>query len=370
MALTYGFYNSQNGDRKYDAEQIGSIFDGIINDGIYQTIGDAMTVKASSGMTVNVSPGRAWFNHTWTVIDALYPVTLSTAPVGKSRYDAVILQIEKNASGRANSIKVIEGTTAVSPTKPTVSHDTTNKIYRYPLAYVYIGAGVTAITQTNIENAVGTSATPFVSGVLEHIDTGTLTTQWAAEFEEMIAAKEDDFDTLLEDLRTQTSQVTSKTVIDGSVTNEKLALKAVETDKIADGAVTRKKCSTEVLYSPNVFPLENDTVDQNPWAITAADIGKTLISALFSTEMVFTLTQAVSETLPLGTEIAFVYFVGTGITFRGTGIRMVHPEVDVYTKIGFRVATMYNLVAIKKLTTKDKNGGDVWLVIGDVEELP
>ncbi len=36
MSVTFGFYNSVNGDRKYDAIQMSSIFDGIIRDGVFQ----------------------------------------------------------------------------------------------------------------------------------------------------------------------------------------------------------------------------------------------------------------------------------------------------------------------------------------------
>ena len=34
MSLTSGFYNSLDGDRTYNAEQMSELFDGIINDGI------------------------------------------------------------------------------------------------------------------------------------------------------------------------------------------------------------------------------------------------------------------------------------------------------------------------------------------------
>ena len=34
MAVTSGFFNSVNHDRLYDAEQLSSIFDGIIIDGV------------------------------------------------------------------------------------------------------------------------------------------------------------------------------------------------------------------------------------------------------------------------------------------------------------------------------------------------
>ena len=47
MSVTYGFYNSKNQDRRYDAIQMSSIFDGIIRDGILQHVGTAMMVNAS-----------------------------------------------------------------------------------------------------------------------------------------------------------------------------------------------------------------------------------------------------------------------------------------------------------------------------------
>ena len=46
MAVTYGFYDSTGGDRKYNALQMGSIFDGIIQDGVYANIGNAFQVRS------------------------------------------------------------------------------------------------------------------------------------------------------------------------------------------------------------------------------------------------------------------------------------------------------------------------------------
>ena len=51
MSVTYGFYNSIKGDRKYNALEMSSIFDGIIVDGVYMSIGDeklAESVAAQS----------------------------------------------------------------------------------------------------------------------------------------------------------------------------------------------------------------------------------------------------------------------------------------------------------------------------------
>lgn len=48
MSVTYGFYNSLNGDRKYNAEQVSSLFDGLIIDGVFASIGTAFAVKATT----------------------------------------------------------------------------------------------------------------------------------------------------------------------------------------------------------------------------------------------------------------------------------------------------------------------------------
>ena len=73
MAFSYGFYNSLNGDRKYDSEDISRMFDGILMDGIVGAVGDTFAVNASSGTVVTVASGRAWFNHTcnWQNIQGL-----------------------------------------------------------------------------------------------------------------------------------------------------------------------------------------------------------------------------------------------------------------------------------------------------------
>lgn len=182
MSVTYGFYNSKDSDRRYDAIQMSSIFDGIIEDGILQHYGTAMVVKESSGMTVNVGAGRAWFNHTWTLNDAVLPVTIPASETILNRYDAVVLEVNASEDVRANQITVVKGTAAVSPSKPTMI--STTERWQYPLAYIYVGAGVTSIRQSNITNCVGTSACPYVTAPLEKMSIDDLVAQWADQWDE------------------------------------------------------------------------------------------------------------------------------------------------------------------------------------------
>lgn len=184
MAFTYGFYNAINNDRLYDAIQMSEIFDGIIRDGVYATIGNHYICKqnlvngAVVPNTVIVGSGRAWFDHTWNKLDVDTVYTGPPSEKASNRYDAIVLDI--NATERTNDILWITGTPSNNPAKPALIHDTDHM--QYPLCYLYRRAGTDLIDQANIENAVGTNACPFVSGILETIDLEDLLLQWSAQW--------------------------------------------------------------------------------------------------------------------------------------------------------------------------------------------
>lgn len=179
MAVTYGFYNSSNGDRKYNALQFSRLFEGIIRDGVFSTVGGSLMVVAASNLTVNISPGRAWFNNTWTNNDALLPLTLDPAEAILNRYDAIVLEVAPDE--RENRFKIVKGTPATTPAKPTMIK--TGGIYQYPLAYIYVGKGVGSISQANISNAVGTTECPFITGAMQQVTTNDIVAQWESEFD-------------------------------------------------------------------------------------------------------------------------------------------------------------------------------------------
>ena len=181
MAFTFGFYNSINHDRRYDAIQVGQIFDGIINDGVYATYKKAMVVKASSnGNEVIVQPGRAWFNHTWSYNDADLPVSMPGPETFYDRIDAVVLDIDSTNASRTNKILVVKGTPAPSPSRPSLIKTTEHN--QYPLAYVRRYGQTNTIRADDITNAVGTSACPFVTGLLEVVSVDVILAQWQAQF--------------------------------------------------------------------------------------------------------------------------------------------------------------------------------------------
>ena len=182
MALRYGFYNSINHDRKYDALDMSSIFDGIIEDGVFATIGKLFAVTPGEGLQVIVDTGKAWFNHTWSSNDAPIPLSIDTPDITLARYDAVVLEINNTESVRANSIKIIKGTAASDPQKPVMAN--TDLVHQYPLAYILVENSATSIKGSNIHMAVGTEECPFVTGPLETVSIEALFSRWESEFDD------------------------------------------------------------------------------------------------------------------------------------------------------------------------------------------
>lgn len=191
-SVTAGFYNSLGGDRTYDAIQMSEMFDGIINDGIFESIGTAFVVKADSGNIVNVGIGKAWFNHSWIKNDAILPVTCEESEVLLDRIDAIVIEINSSAEVRDNFIKAVKGTPSSEPANPTLTKS--GNVYQYPLCYIYRKAGSTEITQADITNKVGSDDTPFITGLMEVISMDTLLGQWEDELDQFVASETADFD--------------------------------------------------------------------------------------------------------------------------------------------------------------------------------
>lgn len=182
MAVTSGFFNSVNHDRLYNAEQFSSVFDGIINDGVYQGVGEAFSVTAYTGSknTVVVGTGRAWFDHTWTLNDS--PITFKLEEFSSfSRIDAIVLDIDRRESVRKNSIILITGNFSPKPSPPAlIKSDLHNQ---YPIAYITTPIGADAnLTNGNISNRVGTEDCPLVTGIIEAVNAEMFYRQLEAKF--------------------------------------------------------------------------------------------------------------------------------------------------------------------------------------------
>jgi len=244
MSLTSGFFDSFNEDRKYNSLQFSSIFDGIISDGIYATYGDYFLVSPVSGMNIKVGTGRAWLDHTWTLNDADYPMTVEDAEVVLKRIDTVIIEVDRSNSGRINRLRILKGTPASTPVAPQLTK--TESLKQYPLADILVKPNATEIVAADITNRIGTKDLPWVAGIIDHVSAEELVQQWRIEF-----------DTLLDTLQTMISQVGQQTIMDNSVGASAIiktgdnAVTAATVKAIPDkpGAVAASHLSSDITYT-------------------------------------------------------------------------------------------------------------------------
>lgn len=227
MSVSSGFFNSLNGDRKYNAAQMSAIFDGLIVDGVFASIGTAFAVKAAGGLTVNVGIGKAWFDHTWTVNDSILPMTAPEAEVLLDRIDAVVLEVNGTESVRENTIKFVKGNPSSAPSRPTLTNE--GNVHQYPLCYIYRKYGTAVINQADITPMVGTESTPFVTGILQTISLDELLGKWqdeldrftdarSQEVDDWITQEESDFTTWFNEMKADLQQ--EQTVLDQWIASE------------------------------------------------------------------------------------------------------------------------------------------------------
>ena len=192
MAVTYGFFNSLNSDRVYNADQMSEYFKGLITNGVYESVDEAMQVLATTGMTVRVGRGRAIIDCKWINLDTVEDITLAASHVTLNRYTAICVHLD--IANRLMEIVAINGVNASDPVRPTPTDTATDKYL--VLAYVYVGAGATTITQANItDTRANTNICGWVTGLIEQVDTSTLFLQWQTAYEDYYTRMTAGFDT-------------------------------------------------------------------------------------------------------------------------------------------------------------------------------
>lgn len=247
MAITCGFFDSVNGDRTYDADQMSTYFEGLISDGVYENIGDRFVVSsANNGMNINVGSGRAIIQSHWVKNDATAVLTLDPSDVQLNRVDAVVLRLD--ASAREIDLTIKKGT-AVSgtPTIPAITRSGT--VYELYLASVYVAKGATQ--PTTITDLRPSSYCGWVTGIIQQVDTSDLFTQWQAAYQQQfaafdayIAAKQEAFDTWF-------SNLTKTLNVDTSITKYEYT----HTFTVASAGFQIRPADYEFVYGEDVLLL-------------------------------------------------------------------------------------------------------------------
>jgi hypothetical protein len=173
MAISFGFFNSLNGDRTYDADQMSQYFKGLISNGVFANIGGSMAVVADGqSMSVNVLTGRAVIDCKWIENDAAYPVTITQSHATLPRYTAVVVQLD--SVERLIRITTKDGTPASTPEEPEIDSAT-----ELCLAMILVPAQSNTVIQSRVIDKRGSSLCLWVTGLITQLDTNQLFLQWS-----------------------------------------------------------------------------------------------------------------------------------------------------------------------------------------------
>lgn len=227
--FSFGFYNSKDGDRKYNATHFGKIFDGIIQDGIFGAAPSPLDgmfnvvpndAVGATQPSVVINPGKAWLSHTWNILDAKATVTLNTVQANQKRTDIIVIEVNDDyteltgSNPRTNSIKVVEGSNVSISSGESLpaltqiwdTNNTKRRIWQYPLAYVTVYGSdydtgsiqytANTVKAANIQNRVNVTGAldsekyvtwiPLVTGSMMNTDLNTYLPDWQGLFDQMI----------------------------------------------------------------------------------------------------------------------------------------------------------------------------------------
>lgn len=166
--LRYGFFNSNNGDRTYDANDMSRLFEGIITDGVFAGVRDEFKIEPiADQLSVKVRPGRAWFNGIWIDSDSDITFAITQNAGTNPRDDYILLIVDKRSSKRECKIIYQENTDHYSGG---------DDVYVYILAHITISPRQTVLDDVDIEEFIGTGSWPGHDGIpwvgcpIDHID--------------------------------------------------------------------------------------------------------------------------------------------------------------------------------------------------------
>lgn len=225
MAWTYGFFNSVNGDRTYNAKQLSSMFEGLITDGVYESVGNKLAVQPNNGMVIQIATGRGFFKRHWVNNDSEYMLTLESSDVVLNRYVAVCIRVDDTDTVRNATPHLKYSDFATTPVKPTMVRSET--VNEYCLAYIYIPARAIEITASDIEDTrFNTELCGWVTGLIDQLDSTTLYSQWESIFRGFLSETAEDFNDWFEALQVELDSETATRLTNALPTSVTVTLPA------------------------------------------------------------------------------------------------------------------------------------------------
>lgn len=181
-----GFFDAINSDRTYSADDMNRPYKRLVADGVFATQSgtpstDLQVVSAGNGMQITVQAGQGIFAQKWFENQSSILVTVPNNTAINPRVDSVIVQIDNRASGRVGNIIYRTGTPSSDAPVPPINQ--TANVTEYRIANIYVAPSANAINNDAITDLRGSSSCPWVTGLIQQVDTSTLWNQFNAAYQ-------------------------------------------------------------------------------------------------------------------------------------------------------------------------------------------
>lgn len=197
MSIKYRFFNAKATtvggvtiyDNEYDANDLTGYLKRFFTDGVFMEPSTALQIlAASTGLAVNMQAGAALINGCTIESDAAVSFTLSAAHATLPRIDRIV--VRWNISERKMEFALKSGTPAATPAAPSLSR--TEYVHELSLAQIYVSAGATALTQSNItDERLNSEVCGSVVATVQHVDTTSIFNQYQDALDSFLKSSSD-----------------------------------------------------------------------------------------------------------------------------------------------------------------------------------
>ena len=222
FAIKGGFFDSINGDRLYSADEMNRPYKRVISEGIFATpqgtpSTDLQVVTANNGMNIIIKKGEGLLGGKWfeNQSDIAFTVPSNTEIV--PRRDSVIIQMDKRQSGRVPNVVYRTGTASSNPMPPDIN--TIENIVEKRVANIYVAASAVYIGQDAITDLRGSSECPWITSLIQQVDTSQLYNQWQAAYAKYYADETAAFNAFMETLTQQLTVSTNVVTLESHYTS-------------------------------------------------------------------------------------------------------------------------------------------------------
>ena len=176
MAQRYGFFNSVNNDRVYDASDVANFLSKFFTNGVFN---NSLAVSSNDNMTVSVAVGSANINGYAYENTEILTLDIDEADNTLSRIDSVICRLD--LTNRQITTMILQGDYATTPSQPSITR--TGNIYDLRLANILVANGTTRITTELITDTRFGSDCGNVVSTVQYLDSSEIFAQYQAIFE-------------------------------------------------------------------------------------------------------------------------------------------------------------------------------------------